>query len=60
MVFTQKECFSDIEKIDPSDAYILADFARVGRTKPLHPFRGSQYIALQRLTRQRYHISKPC
>ena len=53
-----KESFSDIEKTDPSDAYILADFARVGRTKNLHPFRGSQFIALQRLTRQRYHISK--
>lgn len=53
-----KENFSDIEKTDPSDAYILADFARVGRTKNLHPFRGSQFIALQRLTRQRYHISK--
>lgn len=53
-----KDSFSDIEKTDPSDAYILADFARVGRTKALHPFRGSQYIALQRLTRQRYHISK--
>lgn len=53
-----KASFSDIEKTDPSDAYVLADFARVGRTKSLHPFRGSQYIALQRLTRQRYHISK--
>ena len=53
-----KDSFSDLEKTDPSDAYILADFARVGRTKSLHPFRGSQYIALQRLTRQRYHISK--
>ena len=53
-----KDSFNDIEKTDHSDAYILADFARVGRTKSLHPFRGSQYIALQRLTRQRYHISK--
>lgn len=53
-----KDSFSDIEKTDPSDAYILADFARVGRTNALHPFRGSQYIALQRLTRQRFHISK--
>lgn len=53
-----KESFSDIEKTDPTDAYVLADFARVGRTKNLHPFRGSQFIALQRLTRQRYHISK--
>lgn len=53
-----KESFCDLEKTDPSDAYILADFARVGRTKNLHPFRGSQFIALQRLTRQRFHISK--
>lgn len=53
-----KESFCDLEKTDPGDAYILADFARVGRTKSLHPFRGSQYIALQRLTRQRFHISK--
>lgn len=53
-----KDSFSDIEKTDSSDAYILADFARVGRTNKLHPFRGAQYIALQRLTRQRYHISK--
>ena len=53
-----KDSFSDVEKTDPSDAYILADFARVGRTKSLHPFRGSQYIALQRLTRKRFHTSK--
>ena len=45
-------------KEDGIDAYILADYARVGRTKALYPFRGSQYIALQRLTRQRYHICK--
>ena len=53
-----KKSFHDLEKEDGIDAYILADFARVGRTKSLYPFRGSQYIALQRLTRQRYHICK--
>ena len=53
-----KKSFHDLEKEDGIDAYILADYARVGRTKPLYPFRGSQYIALQRLTRQRYHICK--
>ena len=53
-----RKSFNDIEKTDPSDAYVLADFARVGRTKNLHPFKGSQYIALQRLTRQRYHIAQ--
>ena len=53
-----KKSFHDLEKEDGIDAYILADYARVGRTKALYPFRGSQYIALQRLTRQRYHICK--
>ena len=53
-----KESFHDLEKEDGIDAYVLADYARVGRTKSLYPFRGSQYLALQRLTRQRYHICK--
>lgn len=53
-----KKSFHDVPKDDGIDAYILADYARVGRIKQLHPFRGSQYIALQRLTRQRYHICK--
>ena len=53
-----KKSFHDLEKEDGIDAYVLADYARVGRTKGLFPFRGSQYIALQRLTRQRYHICK--
>lgn len=51
-----KKIFHDLDKEDVVDAYVLADFARVGRAKPLYPFRGSQYIALQRLTRQRYHL----
>lgn len=53
-----KKSFHDLEKEDGIDAYVLADYARVGRTKGQYPFRGSQYIALQRLTRQRYHICK--
>lgn len=53
-----RKSFNDIEKTDPSDAFVLADFARVGRTRKLSPFRGSQFIALQRLTRQRYHIKQ--
>lgn len=53
-----KKSFHDLEKEDSTDAYVLADFARVGRTKGLHPFKGAQYIALQRLTRQRYHICR--
>ena len=53
-----KKSFHDLEKEDGIDAYVLADFARVGRTKGLYPFKGAQYIALQRLTRQRYHICR--
>ena len=53
-----KKSFHDLEKQDGIDAYVLADFARVGRTKGLYPFKGAQYIALQRLTRQRYHICR--
>lgn len=42
-----KKSFHDLEKDDSIDAYVLADFARVGRTKGLYPFKGTQYIALQ-------------
>ena len=48
--------FSDMDKTDPKDAFILADLARVGRTKKLNPFKGSQKVALQRLTRHRVHL----
>jgi transposase len=50
--------FSDMDKTDPKDAFILADIARVGRTKGLTPFRGAQKLALQRLTRHRVHLSE--
>ena len=53
-----RKSFNDIEKTDPSDAEVLADFARVGRARNLHPFRGSQYLALQRLTRLRFHLGQ--
>jgi len=52
-----RESFSDMDKTDPADAYLLADLARVGRTDKLFPFRGSQKLALQRLTRHRMHVS---
>lgn len=50
--------FSDMDKTDPKDSYILADIARVGRTKGLTPFKGSQKLALQRLTRHRVHLAE--
>jgi len=42
-------------KSDPIDAFTIADFARVGRIKT-EPWRGSQFLALQRLTRHRLHL----
>ncbi len=48
--------FSDMDKTDPKDAFILADLARVGRTMSMTPFKGSQKLALQRLTRHRVHL----
>ena len=52
-----KESYIDTEKTDPSDAFIAADFTRVGRTNSLSPFKGSNILALQRLTRQRKHLA---
>lgn len=45
-----------IDKNDPKDAHALADFIRSGHHKNLTPFRGSQRLALQRLTRHRKHV----
>ena len=52
-----KDSYIEIEKTDPGDAFIIADFIRVGRTNSLSPFKGSQFLALQRLTRQRKHLA---
>lgn len=53
-----KETFLDREKTDPEDAYLCADYARIGKCKDCHPVIGYQKIALQRLTRQRKHIAE--
>lgn len=52
-----KDSYIELEKTDPTDAFIIADFIRVGRAKSLSPFKGSQFLALQRLTRQRKHLA---
>lgn len=52
-----KDSYIEMEKTDPGDAFIIADFVRVGRTNSLSPFKGSQFLALQRLTRQRKHLA---
>lgn len=53
-----KETFLDREKADPEDAYLCADYARIGKCKDSHPVIGYQKIALQRLTRQRKHTAE--
>lgn len=50
-----KKSFIGMSKTDPIDAFVIADFARVGRITN-EPWRGSQYLALQRLTRHRLHL----
>lgn len=52
-----RKSFSDMNKDDAIDARLLADIARVGRCDKLNPWRGSQLVALQRLTRHRKHLS---
>jgi len=50
-----RKSFIGLDKTDAKDAFIIADFARVGRIT-VAPWRGSQYLALQRLTRHRLHL----
>lgn len=54
-VSNYRKSFIDIDKTDPLDAYIIADFARVGRITS-QPWRGAQFLALQRLSRHRLHL----
>lgn len=54
-VANYRKSFIDMDKTDPLDAYIIADFARCGRITS-EPWRGSQFLALQRLTRHRLHL----
>lgn len=54
-VSNYKKSFIDTQKTDPYDAFIIADFARVGRITT-KPWNGSGYLALKRLTRHRLHL----
>lgn len=54
-VANYRKSFIDMDKTDPLDAYIIADFARCGRITSA-PWRGAQFLALQRLTRHRLHL----
>lgn len=50
-----KETFVDMDKTDPLDAFVIADFARAQKITT-EPWRGAQFLALQRLTRHRLHV----
>ena len=54
-VANYRKSFVDMDKTDPLDAYVIADFARCGRITS-SPWRGAQFLALQRLTRHRLHL----
>jgi transposase len=58
MIANYKKSFIDRPKNDPSDAWLIADFVRVGRCKTLHEWRGATFVAMQRLTRYRYHLAQ--
>ena len=53
-----RKTYVGMDKTDPMDAFLIADFARVGRTKKCEPWRGGQYLALKRLTRHRLHLAE--
>lgn len=56
MIANYKKSYIGLGKTDSIDAFIIADFARAGRISSA-PWRGSQFLALQRLTRHRLHIA---
>ena len=58
MTANYRKSFIGMSKTGPLDAYIIADFARVGRIQKSEPWRGSQYLALKRLTRHRLHLTE--
>ena len=53
-----KDSYIELEKHDPGDAFICADFVRVGRCKNSQEARDYQKFALQRLTRQRRNVAE--
>lgn len=55
MIKNYKKSFIETKKTDPYDAFIIADFARVGRINT-NPWNGPGYLALKRLTRHRLHL----
>jgi transposase len=58
LIASYKETFSDRDKTDDSDAFLVADRLRMGRDLP-PPFQlDAPYLGLRFLTRYRYHLVK--
>jgi len=55
LIANYRKSFVGLDKTDTRDAFVIADFARVGRITSA-PWRGAQFLALQRLTRHRLHL----
>ncbi len=55
MTANYRKAFIAMAKTDPLDAFIISDFARAGLIET-SPWRGSQFLALKRLTRHRLHL----
>lgn len=52
-----KKSYSDMDKTDKVDAFVIANYLRFGRNQ-LSVVKESQYVALQQRTRPRYHLVK--
>lgn len=50
-----KKSYSDMNKTDEIDAFVIADYLRFGRNQ-MSVVKESQYMALQQLTRSRYQL----
>lgn len=50
-----KKSYSDMDKTDEIDAFVIADYLRFGRNQ-MSIVKESQYVALQQLTRSRYQL----
>ena len=52
-----KKIYHDISKTDPLDALMIAEFLRFRRLPEPHPV-DERYLALQKLTRHRFHLAQ--
>lgn len=55
VVYNFKRSYSDLPKNDDVDAWVIADKLRFGRL-PQEVFMDERFLALQRLTRNRFHL----